>query len=169
MNKRSTLHFNFQRFLPENLKSSIYANVRHPSSHLLPFLLLTILGATIATLSGADSSFDTLNYHFFNGWATLRSTHVDYLPTSIWTFFPSQLDFLYHLLWSNFPSVVLSAIIGGMQGFLGFLVYQTIGMFEEKNWPFTERHFFGTLVLVAMSFLAGLQLILAFLSYDTRK
>ena len=114
---------------------------------LIP-LFFSCLGAILAVVSGADSSFDTLNYHLYNGWATFRNVPGDWLPTSIWTYFPSHLDFLYYLLWSSLPSTALGVVVGGFQGLLGFLVYLTVGLFEdEKSKISTRGLFFGTIAL----------------------
>lgn len=114
---------------------------------LVSFLFFGV-GATIAIFSGADSSFDTLNYHLFNGWATFRNIRQDFLPTSIWTFFPSHLDFLYYQMWSIFPSAALSIIVGGLQGLLGFFVYRTVQMFEDNKSKISNKGIlFGLLAL----------------------
>lgn len=100
---------------------------------MLPFVIFASLGAAIAFFSGADASFDYLNYHLYNGWATLRGSSSDFLPTSIWTYFPSQLDFIYYQIWSNFPTIVLCIFIGGFQGLIGYLVYEIVQKFESKE------------------------------------
>jgi len=123
-------------------------NTLKNKSNLLPFLLFGGIGAAVSVLSGADSSFDTLNYHLFNGWATFRGTEVDYLPTSIWTFFPSHLDFLYYIFWAKIPSVFLAILVGGFQGLLGFVVYKIVVLFEDKGSKLSTRGiFFGILAL----------------------
>jgi hypothetical protein len=117
---------------------------------MLPFLIFAICGAAIAFFSGADASFDYLNYHLYNGWATLRDSSSDFLPTSIWTYFPSQLDFIYYQIWSNFPTIVLCIFFGGFQGLIGYLVYEIVQKFESR-----ENHnnlsykgiFFGVLAI----------------------
>ena len=118
------------------------------------FLFFSV-GATISLFSGADASFDTLNYHLFNGWATFRNMNQDYLPTSIWTFFPSHLDFLYYQIWSTFPSAVLSIVVGGLQGLLGLFVYRTIQMFEENKSRISNRGILFGLLAVSLPLIRG--------------
>lgn len=149
------MNFNFYHQISEKAKNSERRRFNSFVPSVIPLSLFISIGAIIATLSGADSSFDSLNYHLFNGWATFRNTNSDFLPTSIWTFFPSHLDFLYFTLWSNFPSVIVSIIFGGLQGILGYLVYQTVTMFENQKTTFSLRGvFFGTLAIGTPLFLA---------------
>lgn len=115
-----------------------------------PLIFFTISGACIALFSGSDSSFDTLNYHLFNGWQTTRLYPSDFLPTSIWTFYPSHLDFVYFILWAYLPSFLTSSIVGAIQGLLPFFVYKIVRKFDSSD----QQHsilgvFFGILCLAS--------------------
>jgi hypothetical protein len=99
------------------------------------------IGSLIAIASGADSSFDLLNYHLFNGWRTLNLGGNDYLPTSIWTFFPSVLDGIFYLLWKLTSPAVLNFLIGGLQGLIGFFAYRFVKQFEVNYNRFSASSF----------------------------
>ena len=151
MRKKGTKKFKESRIIPSH-------NTNSPESKknlALVFSLFFGVGATIAIFSGADASFDTLNYHLFNGWATFRSTKQDYLPTSIWTFFPSHLDFLYYQIWSIMPSAGLSTIVGGMQGLLGFFVYRTVQMFEDNESKISNKGILFGLIALSSPLIRG--------------
>jgi hypothetical protein len=95
----------------------------------------------LAIISGADSSFDLLNYHLFNGWRTFDLGGRDYLPTSIWTFFPSALDAIYYLFWKLTTPTTLNFFIGGFQGLIGFSVYRFVRQFENNKSAFSTKSF----------------------------
>lgn len=112
----------------------------------LPLVFFMSSGSMVAVISGTDSSFDTLNYHLYNGWALTNRNEDHFLPTSIWTFFPSHLDFLYYNLWAHLPSAFVGAIFGALQGLLGYFVYQIVRRSETTE-QFSSLYglFFGFL------------------------
>ena len=106
------------------------------------------IGSLLAVASGADSSFDLLNYHLMNGWRTLNLNTNDFLATSIWTFFPSLLDGIYYLLWKFTSPTFLNILIGGFQGLIGFFAYRLVRHLqtpEAKN--STKAFLIGLLTL----------------------
>ena len=135
-----------------DLRTKVISSASHlqESTQFFPLIVFTALGTGWAILSGADSSFDYLNYHLYNGWATFRDSSSDFLPTSIWTYFPSHLDFIYYQIWSFMPSVAICFLVGGFQGLIGYFIYQIVQSFEEKK-SLSELSyrglFFGTLAL----------------------
>lgn len=90
------------------------------------FALSIFCGVTgvIGVIQGADASFDTLNYHLFNGWIGFNPQVDRFLPTSIWSFFPNGFDAIYSFLWVYLPSVYVTFFFAAFHGLVGLIVFQ---------------------------------------------
>jgi hypothetical protein len=95
-------------------------------SFMSPLIIFPVFGGLAAIVQGSDASFDLLNYHLFNGWSLFQTKNTDFLPTSIWTFFPSVLDAIYYSLWQTLPDVYVTFLVGSFQGVIGIFVFTLV-------------------------------------------
>ena len=137
MHRNQGFQFNHEEFMKKTNPSS--HNFLRPmiyfreSIQVYALGVFVGLGVAFAFFSGADASFDNLNYHLYNGWATFRDGSSSFLPTSTWTYFPSHLDFIYYQIWAILPTIAISIIFGGFQGLIGYFVYEIVQQFESNQ------------------------------------
>ncbi|MFN7898760.1 MAG: hypothetical protein ACK5N0_03715 [Synechococcaceae cyanobacterium] len=135
--------------MPELLEDKRYKSAKTDLIYLLPSTFLAF--GVISVFLNQDNNWDLRNYHFYVGYAFLKSRFFyDFVPAQIQTFHNPFLYLPTYWLIQNLPPKTVGFLLGGIQG-INFLLSYIIARTALKDTLSIKRRISLSLLLAVSS------------------